>query len=414
MAETARRIQSWINDRADEMADTLVRLVACETENPPGRGLAECADVLHEEMDRLGLSPETLELEPTSGIAEPRIVRGTVGDGDRLMYFHGHFDVVPVQDRAQFAAQRRDGTIVGRGTADMKGGIVSMLYGAAAAADLGLLDGGRVILHLVCDEETGSTVGSGYLRRHDLIDSSAVAMLTAEQSGETIWNAAKGALSLRVDVHGRPVHVGQASKGVNSFLKMLQIAAPLGEYAQQMSERHTSYTVGEDEAPGTMVVIGGLSGGGSNFNVVPGRSWFTVDGRFNPEEDLDTELGRIADTVNAAAERSGAEVSIQVTQVAPSSDTRLDSAAATVLGECVAQVNRVPARFELCAGCLDTRWYSQLGIPAFGYGPGLFDVSHGPDEYVVEAALHRVAAVYGLYASRLLGRAVSASSDQTC
>ena len=405
MTDSAARAQAWIADRADEMAELLIRLVACETENPPGRGLAECADVLREEMHRLGLSPEILEIEPTGVIEDPRIVRGSVGAGTRLVYFHGHFDVVPVQDRAQFTAQRREGKIVGRGTADMKGGIVSMLYGAAAANELGLLGDGRIVIHLVCDEETGSAVGSGYLREHNLIDSRALAMMTAEQSGEVIWNAAKGALSMRVDVHGRPVHVGQAFKGVNSFLHMLKVAAPLEAYAQEMSERHTSYPVGDGEALGTMVVVGGQSGGGSNFNVVPGRTYFTVDGRFNPEEDIDAELARIAAVINDAAKVAGAEVSIEVTQVAPPADTPLSDSAAQVLGDCVAEVTGSPARYELCAGCLDTRWYSQLGIPAFGFGAGRFDVSHGPNEYVEEAAMRRVAAVYCLFAAELFALA---------
>ncbi|HEU4948554.1 MAG TPA: ArgE/DapE family deacylase [Kribbella sp.] len=402
MNELAARVQSWIDERADEMADLLIRLVACETENPPGRDLAECAQILREEMARLALSPEVLEIEPTDTIEEPRVVRGTVGAGSKLVYFHGHFDVVPVQDRAQFSAERRDGKIIGRGTADMKGGIVSMLYGAAAAKELGLLGDGRIVIHLVCDEETGSAVGSGYLRERNLIDPAALAMMTAEQSGGVIWNAAKGALSLRVDVHGRPIHVGQAHKGINSFLHMLKVAAPLEAYAQQMSERHTKYPVGDGEAPGTMVVIGGQSGGGSNFNVVPARTHFTVDGRFNPEEDIDAELERITATINDAARNAGAEVSIQVTQVAPPADTPPTDPAAKLLGDCVADVTGIPARYELCAGCLDTRWYSQLGIPAFGFGAGRFDVSHGPNEYVEEAAMRRVAAVYGLFAGELL------------
>lgn len=119
-------MQGWIDDRAEQMAALLIRLVACETENPPGRGLAACAEVLREEMERLGLSPEILQIEPTGTIEDPRVVRGTAGTGEKLVYFHGHFDVMPVQNRAQFTAQRRDGTIIGRGTADMKGGIVSI------------------------------------------------------------------------------------------------------------------------------------------------------------------------------------------------------------------------------------------------------------------------------------------------
>ncbi len=401
---TDPEVQAWIDERADEMAELLTRLVACETENPPGRNLAECAEVLREEMERLGLSPEVIEIEPTGSIEDPRIVRGTVGTGSELVYFHGHFDVVPVQDRDQFTAERRNGRIIGRGTADMKGGIVSMLYGAAAAKELGLLGDGRIVIHLVCDEETGSAVGSGYLREHNLIDPSALAMMTAEQSGEVIWNAAKGALSMRVDVLGRPIHVGQAFKGVNSFLHMLKVAAPLEAYAQEMSQRHTRYPVGEGEALGTMVVVGGQSGGGSNFNVVPAQTYFTVDGRFNPEEDIDAELARITAIVNDAAKDAGADVSIQVTQVAPPADTPLSNKAAQVLGECVTDITGSPARYELCAGCLDTRWYSQLGIPAFGFGPGTLEVSHGPNEYVEEAALRRVAAVYALFAAELFNR----------
>ena len=383
-------VLAWLDRRADEMAELLVRLVACETENPPGRYLADCAVLVGEAMDRLGLKPEILELTPTAALAEPRIVRGAAGDGARVVYFHGHFDVVPVQDRAQFRAVRRGGRITGRGTADMKGGIVSMLYGAAAAQELGLLDRGRIVIHLVCDEETGSAVGSGQLRERNLIDRNAVAMLTAEQSGEVIWNTARGALSLRVDVHGRAAHVGDAFKGVNSFLHMLRVAAPLEAHVGEMSER------------GSMIVVGGRSGGGSNFNVVPERTWFTVDGRFNPEVDLDAEQARITAIVSDAARAAGAEVSVEVTQLAPPSDTSASHPAATLLGNCVAEVTGRPARFELCAGCLDTRWYAQLGIPSFGFGPGRFDVSHGPDEYVDEVAMRRVAAVYARYAAELL------------
>jgi succinyl-diaminopimelate desuccinylase len=72
--------------------------------------------VLREKMHRLGLSPENLEIEPTGTIEDPRIMLDTVVAGAKLVYFHGHLDVVPVQHRA-----RRDGKIVGRGTADMKG-----------------------------------------------------------------------------------------------------------------------------------------------------------------------------------------------------------------------------------------------------------------------------------------------------
>jgi len=171
---------------------------------------------------------------------------------------------------------------------------------------------------------------------------------------------------------------------------MLKVAAPLDAYVRELSER------------GSMIVVGGRSGGGSNFNVVPERTWFTVDGRFHPEVDLDAELARIVGIVSDAARAAGADVSVEVTQLAPPADTPASDPAATLLGRCVAEVTGRPARFELCAGCLDTRWYAQLGIPSFGFGPGRFEVSHGPHEYVDESALRRVAAVYAHYAGQLL------------
>ncbi|MGC5014214.1 M20/M25/M40 family metallo-hydrolase [Streptosporangium sp. DT93] len=403
MTNRAARVESWLDERADEMARLLERLVAVDSENPPGRALGRCARVLHEAMDGLGLSPEIIGVpDPSGRLDEPCVVRGTAGGGDPLVYFHGHFDVVPAQSRDQFTPLRRDGRIVGRGTADMKGGIVAMLYGAAAARELGLLGTGRIVVHLVCDEETGSVAGAGHLRDAGLVDPAALAMITAEPSGGAVWNAARGALSLRVEVRGREAHVGQADRGVNAFLRMLHVARPLERHAAEMAGRHTAFPMNAEDARGSMIVVGGLSGSGASFNVVPGSAFFTVDGRYNPEEDLGAELGRLTRLVEDAAREIDAEVSVRVTQSQPPAATPRDHPAAVALGRVVGEVHGAPARFETCPGILETRWYAQLGIPAFGHGPGLLEVSHGPGEYVDEAAVRRCAAVHALYAADML------------
>ncbi len=198
--DRAAEVQAWIESRADEMATLLVDLVAIDSENPPGRGLGRCGRLLRDVMADLGLSPELIELSPRQRLEEPCVVRGSVGAGAWTVYFHGHFDVVPAQSPAQFRPIRANGKIVGRGTADMKGGLVSMLYGAAAARDLGLVGEGRIDFHLVCDEETSSVAGSGHLRVAGMIDPGAVAMLTPEPTGGVIWHANRGAITLRVEV----------------------------------------------------------------------------------------------------------------------------------------------------------------------------------------------------------------------
>jgi succinyl-diaminopimelate desuccinylase len=385
------RVQTWLERRADEMAALLEALVAVDTQNPPGRGLGRCGRVLHDAMERLGLGPELIELAPRDELEEPCIVRGSAGDGARIVYFHGHFDVVPVQDPGQLQPHRRDGRIVGRGTADMKGGLVSMLYGAAAARELGLLGDARVVFHFVCDEETGSVAGSGHLRDAGLIDGDAVAMVTAEPTGGVVWHANRGAITLRVDVAGREAHVGQAHLGVNAFEHMVRVAAPLGTLAHELLEER-----------GSMLVVGGSASAGANFNVVPGSAWFSVDRRFNPEEDLDEELARLTGTIGQAAADAGAEVTVDVLQRAPSSSTDQTHPAAVALARCITRIEGVAPRFELCPGVLETRWYASLGIPAFGYGAGRLDVSHGPEEFIDEAAMRRCAAVYALFPNEVI------------
>ena len=393
MDERANGVHGWLEARADEMAGLLEQLVAVDTQNPPGRGLRECASVLRDAMAGLGLSAEVVELAATDSLEdEPCIVRGAAGDGPQTIYFHGHFDVVPAQRRDQFRPQRRDGKIVGRGTADMKGGLVSMVYGAVAAREFGLLGDGRIAFHFVCDEETGSAVGSGHLRQAELIDAGAVAMVTAEPTGGVVWHASRGAITLRVEVHGREAHVGQAQLGINAFERMIRVAAPLADLAHDLFEQR-----------GSMLVVGGAAGAGANFNVVPGSAWFSVDRRFNPEEDLDEEVARLTDTISEAATAAGADVTIEVLQRQPSGSTDETHPAALTLARCIAEVEGEAAAFEVCPGSLDTRWYAQLGIPAFAYGAGRLEVSHGPDEFIDEAAMRRCAEVYARFAGEMLG-----------
>src|SRR5882757_8123458 len=70
MIDRTEQVRAWIDDHADELAELLIRLVAVESENPPGRNLAECAEVLRAAMDRLGFAPAVIEIEASGPIED--------------------------------------------------------------------------------------------------------------------------------------------------------------------------------------------------------------------------------------------------------------------------------------------------------------------------------------------------------
>lgn len=172
---------------------------------------------------------------------------------------------------------------------------------------------------------------------------------------------------------------------------MIGVAEPLRRLAEEQLAR------------GSMLVVGGSAGAGANFNVVPGSAWFSVDLRFAPGAKLEEELARLTGTIATAAEQADAEVAIEVLQRAESASTAQAHPVAPILARCIEAVEGKPPRFELCPGVLETRWYAELGIPAFAYGAGRLEVSHGPDEFIDEAAMRRCAVVYALFAGELLG-----------
>jgi len=68
VTDRTAELKAWLDGRADELATLLEALVRVPTENLPGRELGRCAGVLRDAMERLGFSPELIELAPTGGV----------------------------------------------------------------------------------------------------------------------------------------------------------------------------------------------------------------------------------------------------------------------------------------------------------------------------------------------------------
>jgi acetylornithine deacetylase/succinyl-diaminopimelate desuccinylase-like protein len=149
-------------------------------------------------------------------------------------------------------------------------------------------------------------------------------------------------------------------------------------------------------------MVGGQSGGGTNFNVVPEKCWFTVDRRINPEEDLELEKARLI-RVFEECQRDGIPLRWEVLQEGRSGASDGDRELGQALSRSVTAVTGEAPRFEMCPGLLETRFYAARGLPAYAYGPGLLSVAHGPKEYVDLRRVVECGAIYALTAIEILG-----------
>jgi acetylornithine deacetylase/succinyl-diaminopimelate desuccinylase-like protein len=360
-------------------------LIAIPSENPPGNRYEECGQVLLEELARLGFEDARWE---------GACILATAGTGSRTLFFSGHFDVVPAQSREQFQPRVEGANLFGRGSSDMKSGLAAMIHAAAAARDEGLLHNGRIGIVLVPDEETAGLRGSHDLVARGLLGRDGIGMLTPEPTGGVVWNANRGAISLRATMRGRVAHVGRQFEGVNAFERTLPALAELFGIKKEVELRETQYEISPAAARKSILLLGGRVEAGGNFNMTPDFCSFTVDRRINPEEDLKQEKRRLLDSLEG--------FEIETLQEEPAAATPADHRLGRILSRHIARLTGKAPTFELCPGLLETRFYAACGIPAFAYGPGLLTVSHGPNEFVPIRNIAQCAAIYALTAAEML------------
>lgn len=371
-------------------------LIAIPTENPPGAAYDECVQRICAELDALAIDYEVVQTgdDETSRHA----ILASVGDRGPLLYLHGHYDVVPGFSRTQFDPRVEDGRLVGRGASDMKGGLAAIVYASRPAAEAGA----RIRLVIVPDEETGGRLGAERLAELGRLDRSAVGAIVAEPTWGTVWHACRGAFTLRVRVRGRPAHVGLHYEGVNAFEAAIDVTLALRELAQRLRKRVSvlDFASSNPRAAESIMLVGGLSGGGTNFNIVPAEFSFTVDRRPNADEDYDEAKKELL-ALLASARARGVDLDWQILQDAPSAVTPTGSDFVTTVAAAVTAVTGTPPTVTCCPGVLEVRVYDQLGIPAVAFGPGLIDRMHDPDEDVPIPNLVAAAAIYADVAAAL-------------
>jgi len=203
----------------------------------------------------------------------------THGNGDPVLVFLGHTDIVPTGPESEwistpFEPTIRNGHLYGRGAADMKSGVAAMTLGLEAYVQANAEHRGTIALLLTSDEE-GPTNRDGvkrvveeFRRRGQRIDWCVTGEPSSrEHLGDIVRVGRRGSLSAHLRVRGVQGHVAYPDKVRNPIHLA---AAALAELAA------TRWDEGNDSFPPTSFQISNIRAGTGALNVVPGvlEVWF--------------------------------------------------------------------------------------------------------------------------------------------
>lgn len=307
----------------------------------------------------------------------------TIGPRDRGgVVLSGHTDVVPVDGQAwtydPFQLTEHDGRLYGRGTADMKGFIASVL----AAVPAFLAQPLRLPVHLAFsyDEEVGCLGVRSLLAALAQRPNKPTLCLIGEPTELKPVLGHKGKLAMRCQVHGAACHSAYAPYGVNAIEYAARLIGKLGEIGGDLAmPRHHDPRFD----PPFSTVQAGVIKGGRALNIVPEECEFDFEVRALPGFEAQT----VADQLQTYAEAellprmravsAASDISLQPLSAYPGLATPADSEAAQLVA-----LLSGSSEFGTVAFGTEGGLFEQAGIPTVVCGPGSMDQGHKPDEFV--------------------------------
>jgi acetylornithine deacetylase len=311
----------------------------------------------------------------------------TSGPGEPELVLQGHVDVVPAGDPTTwrtdpFTATFEGRRVHGRGTCDMKAGVVANLAAARAVRAAGIELARPYAVHLVIGEEDGglgafATMERGHRGR---------ACIITEPTGGTITTANAGALTFELRVAGAATHASTSYAGVSALDKFLPVRAALGALEER---RNRDVHPLMAEYPLAYPLSIGRVRCGEWASTVP--DLLVAEGRLGVALGEDPARAR-AELEEAVAEAAAADpwlreqppvVAWTGGQFASGAYAEGDRALFDLVSAAHADVTRGSRPRERGAPYgSDLRLYAEAGIPTLHYGPGDVRLAHGPHEAV--------------------------------
>ncbi len=338
-------------------------------------------------LDELVAAPEFpgMEVERSTAWGLVGALRGR--GGGRSLMFNGHVDVVPTGDLDRwpssdpFDGRLEDGAVHGRGTCDMKGGLVAAIWAMRAVIALEVPLAGDLVLAAVQGEEDGGLGTFALLDRGWRAD----ACVIPEPTGLDIAPANGGSLTFRLRVPGAAAHGSMRTSGVSAVEVFWPVFRALRDLEARRNEHVDPLMRRWDLAYPIEV---GMVRAGDWASSVP--DLLVAEGRFGVALGESVEQARVA-FESAVATACSADAWLRLHPVEIDwwggvfAAGRLPSAS-TLADQVGAAHARVSSRTQRTWGApygSDLRLMTGLGgVPTVQYGPGDPGLAHGPLEKV--------------------------------
>ncbi len=369
----------YLDHHATDLVALLRKLVRIPTVNPPGDHYRAITGLLTGELAAAGLSSRRLTVRGSRAVGAPAAPRYNVlgrldAGAAKTLHFNAHYDVVPAGGRwrhgSPFSGAVEAGWIYGRGTADMKGSIASLILALRALRAAGTRPRCNVEVSFTADEETDSLLGAGWLVRNVPLQADYVVVMEGGE-GREIGCGHNGVVWLNVAVRGRAAHGSTPERGVNALEKMSALVLALRGYQEQLARRTFRTPTGRRMHP--TINVGGVfaAAPGGKINTVPAGASFSIDRRVLATESVGAAERELRAFLAAAARRIP-RCRITVEKVSENHPSFHDPAH-PFFAALAASVRRVrggrPVPY-VASGFNDAHFFSRhLGVPVLGYGP---------------------------------------------
>lgn len=386
MTETGsmdRATLAWLDAQADVMRALVERLANVNSGTFNVAGVAKVVDLVSDAFSPLGTDAERLTVDAVEQIdASGRVTQRELGPALRLrkrpnaplqVLLSAHLDTVFSADHSFQSCRAGDnGTLCGPGVADIKGGIVVMLYALSAfeRSPLATNVGWEVLLNP--DEEIGSPGSRSLLdaaaQRHDL----GLVFEPTLTDGSMV-STRKGSGNFTIVLRGQSAHVGREfSRGRNAIHAACELVTQLDALNGRF--------------PGVNVNVAKLDGGGP-VNVVPDLAIVRLNARVDDRRAQQAFEDALKRQVEAINRREGYSAVIHGTFHAP--PKVIDDAAQrliTRVTECGRSLG-LTMTWKATGGVCDGNKLAAAGLPnvdTMGVrGGGI----HSSDEFVVLESL---------------------------